>query len=288
MKGTNKSKNSSKNENNKNEEKENLLSKKNINQNEQNDFRMNDAYDKERLKHSKNLYDTQDENQRILFDQQRHLYEHKKDKKDPLINIYSKPLQEEYMNEVNYILKNSIISTLLSILILIQAYLILKHFRQYTENVLAIIFASFSFFISILIIIELFRNALRDQIRFKLHKLFSLILSIFLLCLFVSQILNSYLIYDKIKIKKEIYEKDKKGCGNMTINNAILILSCLSLLGIIFLIKFQIWMGYNSLGVLLGYQLEVIQKQILEDKNEKKENINDNIKNDENIHKKQD
>ena len=47
-------------------------------------------------------------------------------------------------------------------------------------------------------------------------------------------------------------------------------------------------MGYNSLGVLLGYQLEVIQKQILEDKKEKKENINDNIKNDENIHKKQD
>ena len=288
MKGTNKSKNSSKNENNKNEEKENLLNKKNINQNEQNDFRMNDAFDKERLKHSKNLYDTPDENKRIMFNQQRHLYEHKKDKKDPLINIYSKPLQEEYMNEVNYILKNSIISTLLSILILIQAYLILKHFRQYTENVLAIIFASFSFFISILIIIELFRNALRDQIRFKLHKLFSLILSIFLLCLFVSQILNSYLIYDKIKIKKEICENDKKGCGNVTINNAILILSCLSLLGIIFLIKFQIWMGYNSLGVLLGYQLEVIQKQILEDKKEKKENINDNIKNDENIHKKQD
>ena len=288
MKGTNKSKNSSKNENNKNEEKENLLNKKNINQNEQNDFRMNDAFDKERLKHSKNLYDTPDENKRIMFNQQRHLYEHKKDKKDPLINIYSKPLQEEYMNEVNYILKNSIISILLSILILIQAYLILKHFRQYTENVLAIIFASFTFFISILIIIELFRNALRDQIRFKLHKLFSLILSIFLLCLFVSQILNSYLIYDKIKIKKEICEKDKKGCGNVTINNAILILSCLSLLGIIFLIKFQIWMGYNSLGVLLGYQLEVIQKQILEDKKEKKENINDNIKNDENIHKKQD
>ena len=131
MKGTNKSKNSSKNENNKNEEKENLLNKKNINQNEQNDFRMNDAFDKERLKHSKNLYDTPDENKRIMFNQQRHLYEHKKDKKDPLINIYSKPLQEEYMNEVNYILKNSIISTLLSILILIQAYLILKHCINY-------------------------------------------------------------------------------------------------------------------------------------------------------------
>ena len=274
------------NKNNSQNENETLLKEKN--QNNQDDLRMNDAYDKERLKHSKNLYDTQDENKRILFDQQRHLYEHKKDKQDPLINIYSKPLQEEYLNEFNYISRNSIISIILSILILIQSYLILKHFRLYSENVLTLIFGSFTFFISFLVLIELYRNALRDQIRFKLHKLFSLILSIFLLCLFVSQILNSYLIYDKIKIKKEICEKDKKGCGNVTINNAILILSCLSLLGIIFLIKFQIWMGYNSLGVLLGYQLEVIQKQILEDKKEKKENINDNIKNDENIHKKQD
>ena len=282
MEGKNENKNNSQNEN------EKLLKEKIKNQNNQDDLRMNDAYDKERLKHSKNLYDTQDENKRILFDQQRHLYEHKKDKQDPLINIYSKPLQEEYLNEFNYISRNSIISIILSILILIQSYLILKHFRLYTENVLTLIFGSFTFFISFLVLIELYRNALRDQIRFKLHKLFSLILSIFLLCLFVSQILNSYLIYDKIKIKKEICEKDKKGCGNVTINNAILILSCLSLLGIIFLIKFQIWMGYNSLGVLLGYQLEVIQKQILEDKKEKKENINDNIKNDENIHKKQD
>ena len=285
MEGKNENKNNSQNEN------EKLLKEKIKNQNNQDDLRMNDAYDKERLKHSKNLYDTQDENKRILFDQQRHLYEHKKDKQDPLINIYSKPLQEEYLNEFNYISRNSIISIILSILILIQSYLILKHFRLYTENVLTLIFGSFTFFISFLVLIELYRNALRDQIRFKLHKLFSLILSIFLLCLIIFQIINSYIAYDKIKKKQELCEKNEKGCGYMLIYNIILILICVNLLGIIFMIKFQIWLGYNSITVLLGCQLEVIEKQILEDKKEQKGNIKDDIKNKENkanIHKKQD
>ena len=283
MEGKNENKNNSQNES------EKLLKEKN--KNNQDDLRMNDAYDKERLKHSKNLYDTQDENQRILFDQQRHLYEHKKDKQDPLINIYSKPLQEEYLNEFNYISRNSIISIILSILILIQSYLILKHFRLYSENVLTLIFGSFTFFISFLVLIELYRNALRDQIRFKLHKLFSLILSIFLLCLIIFQIINSYIAYDKIKKKQELCEKNEKGCGYMLIYNIILILICVNLLGIIFIIKFQIWLGYNSITVLLGCQLEVIEKQILEDKKEQKGNIKDEIKNKENkanIHKKQD
>ena len=285
MEGKNENKNNSQNEN------EKLLKEKIKNQNNQDDLRMNDAYDKERLKHSKNLYDTQDENKRILFDQQRHLYEHKKDKQDPLINIYSKPLQEEYLNEFNYISRNSIISIILSILILIQSYLILKHFRLYSENVLTLIFGSFTFFISFLVLIELYRNALRDQIRFKLHKLFSLILSIFLLCLIISQIINSYIAYDKIKKKQELCEKNEKGCGYMLIYNIILILICVNLLGIIFMIKFQIWLGYNSIAILLGCQLEVIEKQILEDKNEQKGNKSDDIKNKENkenIHKKQD
>ena len=285
MEGKNEIKNNSENEN------EKLLKEKIKNQNNQDDLRMNDAYDKERLKHSKNLYDTQDENKRILFDQQRHLYEHKKDKQEPLLNIYSKPLKEEYLNEFNYISRNSIISIILSILILIQSYLILKHFRLYSENVLTLIFGSFTFFISFLVLIELYRNALRDQIRFKLHKLFSLILSIFLLCLIISQIMNSYIAYDKIKKKQELCEKNEKGCGYMLIYNIILILICVNLLGIIFMIKFQIWLGYNSITVLLGCQLEVIEKQILEDKNEQKGNKSDDIKNKENkenIHKKQD
>ena len=45
------------------------------------------------------------------------------------------------------------------------------------------------------------------------------------------------------------------------------------------------WMGYDSIRVLLGYEMEVVQKQILEDDKENKEN---DKKTDENLHKKQD
>ena len=53
-------------------------------------------------------------------------------------------------------------------------------------------------------------------------------------------------------------------------NNAIIILGYLSFIGIIFLIKFQIWLGYDFIRILFG-GLEVFQKQILEDKKDNKE-----------------
>ena len=292
-------------ENNINNEKETLLKEKEIEKeteinNNNNKFKVqyetnaNEEYDKERIKHSKNLYEAQEEQQRKLFYSQRHLYERQKDKKDPLINIYSKNLQEEYINEVNYILRNSIITIIIAIIILVQAFLIIKNFKSYTENILSLIFGCFVFFNSLLVIIELYRNALRDQIRFKLHKLFSLFLSAFLLVLFVCQILNSLNVYGKIKLKKEKCQMKKIGCSHMLIYNIILALSCLHLFGILLIIKFQMWLGFNSIRVLIGYQLEVIQKQILEDKNDKKDDINPNDinnkkkKNDGNVHQKQD
>ena len=304
MKENNENENDIQNENNINNEKETLLKEKieekdkEINNNKfkvQYDTSFNEEFDKERLKHTKNFYEAQDEQQKQLFNSQRHLYEHKRETHDPLINIYSKHLQEEYINEVNYILRNSIISIIISIITLIQTFLILKNFKSYTENILCLIFGCFVFFNSFLVIIELYRNALRDQIRFKLHKLFCLFLSAFLLALFVCQILNSFAIYDKIKQKKEKYQKNKIVSGHILAYNIILALSCLHLCGILLLIKFQMWLGINSLRVLLGYELEVIQKQILEDKKEKKEdlNTNNNInnekkENDRNGHQKQD
>ena len=82
--------------------------------------------------------------------------------------------------------------------------------------------------------------------------------------------------------------------GHILAYNIILALSCLHLCGILLLIKFQMWLGFNSIRVLLGYELEVIQKQILEDKKEKKEDLNTNNinnekkENDGNGHQKQD
>ena len=126
------------------------------------------------IKIPKNMYEKQeDEHLKKLFYQQRHLYEHKKDKKDPLINIYSPHLQEEYINEMNYIWRNSIISILISILIISQNYLIHKNYKLYTEIVFCFFLSFFSIFLSSLLMIELYRNALRDQLRYKLFRLFS-------------------------------------------------------------------------------------------------------------------
>ena len=251
---------------------------------------------KDEVNHSNNLYEKQDEHLRKLFYQQRHLFEHKKDRKDPLINIYSKHLKEEYINEVNYIWRNSILTIILSTLIIVQNYLILKNFKLYTEIIICFFTGFFAIFLASLLMIELFRNALRDQLRYKLFKMFSIFLSITLLFLFVFQIKNMIVIYQKIKHRSHKRDKEIKNIGLLSllmnlfgkndINNIILILGYISVVGIILLIKFQIWLGYNFIKFLCG-ELEVFQKQILEDKKEDKENLN-NINKDKELHQKQD
>ena len=235
------------------------------------DLDRDEDHDKERLKNSKNVNEKEDEND--------------KDKKAFLINIHSKVLKEEYDNKVNYIFKNCIISIALSVLIFVQGFLINKNFRLYTENLVTLFLGIFVLFNSLLIIFELLKNTLRDKLRFKSLKIFSLCLSILLLCLFVFHILNSLNIYNKIKKNKKRCERRKKGCDTIFISNIILIMSCLIAFIILILIKFQMWMGYDSIRVLLGYEMEVVQKQILEDDKENKEN---DKKTDENLHKKQD
>ena len=230
-----------------------------------------------KINYRKNLYEAQDEQYRKLFYAQRHLYEHKKDKKDPLINIYSEHLKEEYINEVNYIWRNSILTIIISILVIIQNYLIIKNYKEYTEIIICFFTSFFSIFIASLLLIELYRNALRDQIRYKLFKILSLLLSITLLFLFIFEIKNILVISNKIQQRNE---KLNKGQINKSLlfglfsknetNNAIIILGYLSIIGIIFLIKFQIWLGYDFIRILFG-GLEVFQKQILEDKKDSKE-----------------
>ena len=241
--------------------------------------------------YSRNLYETQDENYRKLFNQQRHLFEHKKDKKDPLINIYSEHLKKEYINEVNYIWRNSILTMILSILVVIQNYLIIKNFKSYNEIVICFFTSFFAIFIASLLMIELYRNALRDQIRYKLFKILSLFLSITLLFLFIFQIKNIFIIYNKIKHRSSKFNKESKNNSLLenlldkdNTNNIILILGYISIIGIVLLIKFQFWLGCNFVGMLFG-QLEVFQKQILEDKKKNKEIPNNNNKE---VHKKQD
>ena len=248
------------------------------------------------IKIPKNMYEKQeDEHLKKLFYQQRHLYEHKKDKKDPLINIYSPHLQEEYINEVNYIWRNSIISIIISILIISQNYLIHKNYKLYTEIVFCFFLSFFSIFLSSLLMIELYRNALRDQLRYKLFRLFSSLLFLTLICLIAFQISNSYTIYEKIKQRNEKSNKNRRNNDLLmnlfdinNINNIIIILGYFIIIGIILLSKFVFWLGFTNIKKLFG-DLEVFQKQILEDQKENKVNGNKNIKENTNkeVHQKQ-
>ena len=79
--------------------------------------------------------------------------------------------------------------------------------------------------------------------------------------------------YNKIQIRKAKYSRDKKNYGDIIVNNIILVISGISIFGIIYLSIFTIYLGYRSLKIILGYDLEVYQKQLMEKKNNEKDNI---------------
>ena len=104
------------------------------------------------------------------------------------------------------------------------------------------------------------------------------------MCSFITEFMNIYTIYNKIQIRKDICKKDKSRCGDNLVNNVILVLSCIIGILIIFLTYFPICLGYRSIKIIFGCDLEVFQKQIIEDKKEmknekgKKEEIKNNKK----------
>ena len=175
----------------------------------------------------------------------------------------------------------------LSIIIFFQDGLILKEYKTYTEVVISQIFSAFLFFNSLLLLAEILRNALRDQIRYKLHKILSLSLSLILLCVLVSHFLNIFALYNKYQEKLKKCERKKIMCKNNLLDNIIIGLGIAGGIGIAIEIKFMIWVGYNAVRVLMGYEKEVFQKQIMEFKRNNNEN-NDNNINNEVKHKKQD
>lgn len=123
---------------------------------------------------------------------QRHLYDHRKEKQDTLINIIDKNLQIEYISEVKYIFIELILMMFFSILVFSQSLLILHNYKNYNEVLLSQIFSAFLFFNTFFLIVELYRDALRDTFRNKLFRLFSLFLTSFFICLSYSQIMNIY------------------------------------------------------------------------------------------------
>ena len=49
-------------------------------------------------------------------------------------------------------------------------------------------------------------------------------------------------------------------------------MAIINCIGILIVIKYQLWLGYNSIRIIFGFDLEVFQKQILEDKKVNKQN----------------
>jgi len=230
-------------------------------------------YNKMLINHQNKIYPEEDNIKNFLS--QRHLYDHKKEKKDPLIDIIDKNLQQEYVSEIYYIFKKFIFIIILSIFVFIQTLLILHNYKIYDEVLLSQIFSCFLFFNSFFLIVQLYREALRDIFRNKLFRFFSLILSIFCICLFYYQLMNIYIIYDKINIRKEKCKKNEKYCDDYTVNNVILVLSLIHLFLILCINFFPIMLGYRAIKILFGCDLDVYQKQLSE--NEKK-NKNDEKK----------
>ena len=246
---------------------------------EEEEINRNLFYNKEKLKQNEYYSDPQRMNK---FLSQRHLYDHKREKKDPLINVTNKNLQKEYISEVTNLFIKLFLNIFISIIIFIQDYLILRNYKNFNEVILSQIFSAFTFFNSIFLIVELYRDALRDQLRYILFRLFSIFLSILSICLFSTELKNIYIMYNKILIRKEICRKDKNRCEDNFTNNVILVLSCIIGILIIFLSYFLIYFGFRAFKIIFGCDLEVFQKQIIEDKKEMKneKEKKEDIKND--------
>ena len=245
------------------EKKESFLKENKI---EEENLKRQLEYNKMLIEHQNKIYPEEHNIKNFLS--QRHLYDHKKEKKDPLIDITDKNLQQEYVSEIYYIFKKFIFIIILSIFVFIQTLLILHNYKIYDEVLLSQIFSCFLFFNSFFLIVQLYREALRDTFRNKLFRFFSLILSIFCICLFYYQLMNIYIIYDKVKIRKDKCLKNEKFCDDYTANNVILVLSLIHLFLILCINFFPIMLGYRAIKILFGCDLEVYQKQLLE--NEKK------------------
>lgn len=239
---------------------------------EKEDLRRKIEYNKQRLSHQNFLYE---QNYKQQYEAQRHLHEHEKNKKDPLINITKKNLQEEYTKEVTYLLRNFIIFLILSILTYLQVIIILRNYKKFDAAILSQIFSAFTFFNSFLLIVEIYRNALRDLFRYCSFRLFCVFFTFFSISLFITELWNIYIIYYKIQQRKEKCRMNARYCGDSFINKIILVFSCINIIGFISVLLFPFLLGYRSIKIILGYDFEVFYKQLIENKKKNSNEIKD-------------
>ena len=110
-----------------------------------------------------------------------------KRKQRSLIDITSEPLKNEYMKKIIYLNNGFNLSFILSFLFLIDSYMNLKYLGPSESNVAILILSSLSMAIIFLILVNIKAKILMDPHGYVLFYLFSLILTLVLVTLYMIQ-----------------------------------------------------------------------------------------------------
>lgn len=190
-----------------------------------------------------------------------------KRKKRCLIDITSEPLKNEYMKKINYLNNGFNLSFILSFLFLIDSYMNLKYLGPSESNVAILILSSLSMAIIFLILVHIKAKILMDPHGYVLFYLFSLILTLVLMTLYMIKIINFIVVFRSLNGTKVCRHKYK--CPGYSKYLLLLIFSVIIFIGILACIKFIFLLFYDAINVLTMRKKPIIQRQI--ELNERKE-----------------
>lgn len=190
-----------------------------------------------------------------------------KRKQRSLIDITSEPLKNEYMKKINYLINGFNLIFILSLLFLIDSYMNLKYLGPSESNVAILILSSLSMAIIFLILVNIKAKILMDPHGYVLFYLFSLILTLVLMTLYMIKIINFIVVFRSLNGTKVCRHKYK--CPGYSIYLLLLIFSMIIFVGILACIKFIFLVFYDAINVLTMRKKAIIQRQI--ELNERKE-----------------
>ena len=190
-----------------------------------------------------------------------------KRKQRSLIDITSEPLKNEYMKKINYLINGFNLIFILSLLFLIDSYMNLKYLGPSESNVAILILSSLSMAIIFLILVHIKAKILMDPHGYILFYLFSLILSLVLVTLYMIKIINFIVVFRSLNGTKVCRHKYK--CPGYSKYLLLLIFSVIIFIGILACIKFIFLLFYDAINVLTMRKKPIIQRQI--ELNERKE-----------------
>lgn len=191
-----------------------------------------------------------------------------KKKQRTLIDITSESLKTEYSNQINYV-NNGLNSVLfLSILFVLDSCLNLNFLGPSELAVSVLVLSSLSIAMIILVIINLKSKNLIDPHGYVSFYLFSMILSVVLLSLYLMKIISFIIIFRRINAHRECRKKYK--CPGYFAYLLLLIFSIILFIGVLICIKFTLVLFFDSFNILAMKKKSIVQRQIeLNEKNEK-------------------